>query len=83
MYIHYISLLGISLRIVPTTKTTHQTKVAANFPFDPPIEVEILDGSGSRITTGSDSSLVSFFFFFFSFCFGKKFMLFKEAKIID
>lgn len=61
MYIHYVSLLGISLRIVPATKTIHQTKVAANFPFDPAIEVEILDGSGSRITTGSDSSLVSFF----------------------
>lgn len=80
VHIHYISSLGISLRIVPTTKTTHQTKVAANFPFDPTIEVEMLDGSGSRITTGPDSSLVSFFSFFLVFVLVSNLCCLKKPK---
>jgi len=45
-----------TLRIVPATKSTQQSKVAANFPFDPPLQVEILEGV-IRIASGPDSSL--------------------------
>jgi len=48
---------GISLRIVPASKATQQTKIAANYPFDPKLAVEIIDASSNRITTGADSVL--------------------------
>ncbi len=35
-----------------------QRKVAANFPFDPPIQVEVVDESYQRIENGVYSGLV-------------------------
>lgn len=46
-----------TLQIVPSSKSSLQTTVNANFPFETPLEVEVLDGSGNRITSGSDAIL--------------------------
>ncbi|XP_002168100.2 uncharacterized protein LOC100197876 isoform X1 [Hydra vulgaris] len=47
---------NLSLRISPPSKLTQQSKVAANFPFDPPIIIQVLR-NGALLTTGPDSSL--------------------------
>eukprot|EP00794_Sanderia_malayensis_P011123 gene11123-12294_t len=49
--------LVVSLRIVPKSKHLMQRKVAANFPFDPPLQVEAIDDCSQRITSGVYSNL--------------------------
>jgi len=55
--IHNTTASAAQLRIVPSDKTALQTTVNANFAFETPLNVEILDGSGNRITgTGADAT---------------------------
>ena len=46
------------IRIVPSSRLAIPKLVAANFPFDPPILVEVVNNRSERITTGSNSALV-------------------------
>lgn len=63
---------GVKLQIVSSSKSALQTKIAANFGFSPSLLVEVVDDSGTRITSGANSTLVNicyyYYFFFFSIC---------------
>eukprot|EP00795_Rhopilema_esculentum_P016999 gene16998-8503_t len=48
----------VFIRIVPSSRLAIPKLVAANFPFDPPILVEVVNNRSERITTGSNSALI-------------------------
>ena len=52
----------VRLRILPSSKAKIQHLIAANFPFHPSIQIEIVDNQTQRIKTGNYSSLVRFTF---------------------
>ena len=56
---------GVKLQIVSSSKSALQTKIAANFGFSPSLLVEVVDDSGTRITSGANSTLVNIYYYYY------------------
>jgi len=54
--LNYVLSAPSGLRIVSESKTGLQPIISANFPFERELQVEVIDGSGNRISSGSDST---------------------------